>query len=146
MIEMLQLNFVSIWVQLHGLPLEYQYLNLAERMGHIMGISERVDWEDIIPHNIRFMRIRVQINPWMPVISGFVLRLNDSSKFWIQCKYKKVHKLCNGCGLIGHTRSQCSQSMEDIEMMLFRQRLRIQNLHHVNLSFDTLEPQFGNFL
>ena len=42
-IERLQLNFVSIWVQLHGLPLEYQYLNLAERMGHIMGIFERVD-------------------------------------------------------------------------------------------------------
>ena len=105
MIERLQLNFVSIWVQLRGLPLEYQYSDLVGRMGHIMGIFEQVDWEDIIPHNIRFMRIRVQINPWMLVISSFVLRLNDGSKFWIQCKYEKVHKLCNKCGLIGHTRS-----------------------------------------
>ena len=64
----LQLNFVSIWVQLHGFPLEYQYSDLAGRMGHIMGIFEQVDWEDIIPRNIRFMRIRVRINPWMLVI------------------------------------------------------------------------------
>ena len=42
----LQLNYVSLWVQLHGLPLEYQYPELAERMGQIMGIFERVDWED----------------------------------------------------------------------------------------------------
>ena len=36
--------------------------------------------------------------------------------------------------------------MEDIETMLFWQRPRIQDLHQVNFSFDTLEPQFGNFL
>ena len=29
----LHLNFVSIWVQLHGLPLEYQDPELADRMG-----------------------------------------------------------------------------------------------------------------
>ena len=104
---------------MHGLPLEYQYPNLAERIGHIMGIFECVDWEDSIPCNIRFMRIRVRINLWMPVISSFVLRLDDGSKIWIQCKYEKVHKLCNRCGLIRHTRSQCSQSMEDIETMPF---------------------------
>lgn len=42
----LQLNFISLWVQLHGLPLEYQYSELANRMGKIMGIFEKVDWED----------------------------------------------------------------------------------------------------
>lgn len=54
-IRNLQLNFVSIWVQIHGLPLEYQYPELAEKMGQLMGIVERVDWEDKIPRNIRFM-------------------------------------------------------------------------------------------
>ena len=68
-----------------------------------MGIFERVDWEDSIPRNIKFMRIGVWINSWMPVISGFVFCLDDGSKIWIQCKYEKVHKLCNRCGLIGHT-------------------------------------------
>ena len=54
-LNILQLNYVSIWVQLHGLTLEYQCLELAKRMAHMMGIFERVDWEDRIPRNIRFM-------------------------------------------------------------------------------------------
>lgn len=29
----IQLNYVSLWVQLHGLPLEYQYLEMAEKNG-----------------------------------------------------------------------------------------------------------------
>nr|POF06586.1 hypothetical protein CFP56_17320 [Quercus suber] len=115
-------------------------------MGQLMGIFERVDWEDRMPRNIRFMRIRVRVDPWLPVVSGFMLRLDDGSKVWIQCRYERVHKLCNRCGMIGHTRSQCSQSMEDVEMMLFRQRHNIQTRHHVHFSFDVLEPHFSNEL
>nr|POE93700.1 hypothetical protein CFP56_31260 [Quercus suber] len=39
----LQLNFVSLWVQFHGLPLEYYYPELAESIGQMIGIVERVD-------------------------------------------------------------------------------------------------------
>ena len=39
----LHLNYASIWVQLHGLPLEYQYLEIAERMGQMIGLFEKVD-------------------------------------------------------------------------------------------------------
>ncbi|KAL0005083.1 hypothetical protein SO802_012644 [Lithocarpus litseifolius] len=39
-LERLQLNFVSLWVQLHELPLEYQYPELAKRMGQLIGIVE----------------------------------------------------------------------------------------------------------
>lgn len=62
-ISNLQINFISIWVQLLGLPLEYQHPELAKKMGQMMGIVDRVDWEDRIPRNIRFMRIKVCINP-----------------------------------------------------------------------------------
>ena len=96
----LQLNYISIWVQLHGLPLEYQYFELAEKMGHMMGLLERVDWEDKIPRNIRFMRVKVRIDPWLPVIVGFMMRLDDGSRVWIRCGYERVHKLCTKCGLI----------------------------------------------
>ena len=86
----LQLNFISIWVQFHGLPLKYQYPELAEKMGQMMGILEKVDWEDRIPRNIRFMRVKVRIDPWLPVIVGFMLRLDDASRVWIRCRYERV--------------------------------------------------------
>lgn len=79
----MQLNFVSLWVQLNGLPFEYHYPELMERMGQLMGIFERVDLEDRLPHNIKFMRIRVRVDPWSPLMVGFMLRLDDGSRVWI---------------------------------------------------------------
>lgn len=127
----LQPNFISIWVQIHGLPLEYQYPELAKRTGQLMGIVEKVDWEDRIPRNVRFMRVKVRIDPWVPMIAGFMLRLDDGARVWLQCRYERVHKLCTRCGLIGHTRGQCTYSMDEVEVMLFKQRHRIQELHQV---------------
>ena len=142
----LQLNYVSLWVQLHGLPLDYQYPELAEHMGQLMGIFEKVDWEDCIPRNIRFMRVRVRIDPWMPLPTGFMLQLDDGTRTWVQCRYERVHKLCTRCGLIGHMRGQCNESMDKIERMLIRQRNRIQRTHQVQFGFDSLEPHFHNDL
>ena len=48
-----------------------------------MGIVERVDWEDIIPRNIRFMRNKVKVDPWLPVIARFMLRIDERSSIWI---------------------------------------------------------------
>lgn len=142
----LQLNYISVWVQLHGFPLEYQYPKLAKRMGQLMGLMERVDWEDKIPRIICFMSIKVRMDPWLPVIVGFMLRLDNGSKVWIQCRYERVHKLCIRCGLIGHTRRYCTHCMEDIELMVFGQRQRIQELHQLQYKFDALQSQFTNEL
>jgi hypothetical protein len=90
LINGLQLNFVSLWIQLHGLPLEYQYPELAMQMGQMMGFYERIDWDANIPRNICFMRIRVRMDPWMPLIAGFMLRLDNGDKTWIQCHYESV--------------------------------------------------------
>ena len=78
-VNRLHLNYVSIWVQLHGLPLEYQYPKLAKQMGQLIGFIKGVDWEDHIPRNIRFMQVCVRLDPWMPITYGFVLHLDDGS-------------------------------------------------------------------
>ena len=142
----LQLNYISIWVQFHGLSLEYQYPELAKYMGQLMGIVEQVDWEDRIPRNISFMRVKVRVDPWLPVITSFSLRTDEGSNFWIQCRYERVHKLCTRCGLIGHTQRQCTHCIDDIKRSLYRQKVRIQDLHQVQFRFDALEPQFSNEL
>jgi hypothetical protein len=145
-IKGLQLNHVSLWVQLHGLPLEYQYPELAIQMGHMLGVYERIDRDTHIPCNIRFMRIRVRMNPWLPLVVGFMLRLDDGNRVWIQCRYERIHKVCTKCGLLGHTRPQCTYLMTDIEQLLQRQRQRIQDEFHVQYGFNPMEPHFVNEL
>lgn len=41
-ISNIHLNFIFVWVQFHGLPLEYQYLELAKKMRQMMGLVEGV--------------------------------------------------------------------------------------------------------
>lgn len=48
-----------------------------------MGIFEWVYREDLMPRNIRFMRIRVRMDPWLPVVASFMLHLDDDSNVWI---------------------------------------------------------------
>ena len=61
------------------------------------------------------MRIKVRMDPWMPLIAGFMLCLDNGDKTWIQCSYERIHKVCTNCGLIGHTRAQCTYLMEEVE-------------------------------
>jgi|UniRef100_A0A2N9F2J8 hypothetical protein len=140
----LQLNFVSLWIQLHGLPLEYHHPDLAIHMGHILGVYERIDWNRNLPRNIRFMRIRVRVDPWLPLMASFMLKLDNRDRIWIQCRYERVHKLSTKCGLIGHSCAQCTYLMEDIEQFLHRQRQRIQQRFHLHYGFNPLEPNFVN--
>uniref|UniRef100_A0A2N9F2D4 Uncharacterized protein n=1 Tax=Fagus sylvatica TaxID=28930 RepID=A0A2N9F2D4_FAGSY len=58
----LQINFVSLWIQLHGLPLEYHHPDLAIRMGHILGVYERIDWDENLPCNISFLQPTLKRN------------------------------------------------------------------------------------
>ena len=88
------------------------------------------------------MRIRVRVDPWLPLVAGFILRLDDGNRVWIQCRYERVHKVCTKCGLMGHTRTQCTYLMEDVEQLLHRQRQRIQDQFHVPYGFDPFEPHF----
>ena len=53
-------------------------------MGQLIGIVERINWEDTIPRNIRFMRIKVRVDPWLPAIAGFMLRIDEGLSLWIQ--------------------------------------------------------------
>ena len=86
------------------------------------------------------------MDPWMPVFTGFMLRLDDGSRVWVQCRYERVHKLCTRCGLISHSRGQCTQDMDEIERWIYRQRRRIQRIHQVQFGFNVLEPLFANNL
>ena len=96
------------------------------QMVKLMGIYERIDWDATIPCNIRFMRIRVRMDPWLPLLAGFMLRMDNGERIWVQCRYERLHKVCTKCGLIGHTRAQCTYLMADVEQLLQRQRQRIQ--------------------
>nr|POE57138.1 hypothetical protein CFP56_34102 [Quercus suber] len=95
--------------------------------------------------------IAIQRNFWNLYAIGFILDYRKFSmmdqepglgvdmKGFISC-------VPNVVLLVTPMDGQCTHCMEDIEIMLYSQRLRIQDLHQVQYRFDALQPQFTNDL
>ena len=110
--------YIQVWVQLWGLPLEYQQPSIAQRIAQTIGTVSEVDWTEIFPRNISFLRVRVWIDPNTPLMAGSMLRRDDGVMTWVEFRYERIHTVCLRCGSIGHTAPHCPQLNPDIERMI----------------------------
>ncbi|XVF53654.1 hypothetical protein PTKIN_Ptkin05aG0116100 [Pterospermum kingtungense] len=94
---------VLLWVQIRGLPLKFQFSEFAERLAQVIGNAIMMDWKNITPRNLRFMGVRVWVNPEFPLITGCMLRRDDGVMMWVRFRYERVGKMCKRCRVIGHT-------------------------------------------
>lgn len=60
-----------------GLPVEYLNSLVATRLGKIVGRVIHVDDDGGNPRNIRFLKVRVNINPLLPLIAGCTVQMDD---------------------------------------------------------------------
>nr|POE52773.1 hypothetical protein CFP56_60460 [Quercus suber] len=81
--------------------------------GSNYGHLGKMDWEDYIPRNIRFLRVRVRVDPWMPSTAGFMLRLDDGTQTWVQRRYERVGE--NGPFMTNGTLRENSRSNSNID-------------------------------
>ena len=87
-------------------------------MGDLIGEYVSMDWQPTFPRNIRFLRLQVRIDPWLPLVAGFILKCDDGQYMWIECCYERNFKICKKCGLIGHSRNQCHMDIAEVEDLL----------------------------
>ena len=73
-LNLVSLPLIPIWVQLWGLPLKYQSTDTARRLTQIISLIALVDWEDVMPRNLQFMRVQVWLDPKEPLIMGCMLK------------------------------------------------------------------------
>ncbi|KAB2067636.1 hypothetical protein ES319_A09G241600v1 [Gossypium barbadense] len=78
---------------------------VATRIGQIAGRALHVDGNGGYPHNVHFLGVRVDINPWKPLIAGCYIQSDDGIRFWVHFGYERVCKVCIQCGTIGHSRN-----------------------------------------
>lgn len=84
-------------------------------MGDLIGEYVSTDRQPTFPRNIRFLRLQVRIDPWLPLVAGFILKCDDGQNIWIKCRYERIFKICKKCGLIGHSQNQRHMDIADVE-------------------------------
>nr|POE55318.1 hypothetical protein CFP56_22684 [Quercus suber] len=90
------------------------------------------------------MRIWVKLDPWFPLIAGFILKRDDGQYTWVECRYERVFKIYKRCGIIGHARSQCHMDMFDIEELLRDQAYCIRVQYPLEFALDLMEVMYTN--
>ena len=127
---------------MHNLPLEYHDTNLAHFMGDMIGEYVSMDWQPTFPRNIRFLRLQVRIDPWLPLVVGFILKCDDGQYMWIECRYECIFKICKKCGLIGHSRNQCHMDIANVEDLLRDQAFRTRSHYPIEFALDITKVLF----
>ncbi|OMO89794.1 hypothetical protein COLO4_19587 [Corchorus olitorius] len=64
------LDRIELWLQIVGLPVEYQNNIVAEKLARTAGEIIKIDWVHRRPRNIRFLRVRIALDPRQPLASG----------------------------------------------------------------------------
>ncbi|OMP03089.1 hypothetical protein COLO4_10630 [Corchorus olitorius] len=135
---------VELWMQLWGLPFEYQYPQMAERMARAAGEVVQVDWRPTRTRNIRFMRVRVLVNHNLPLAPGCTLECDDGTTRWIDFSYERVTKLCLSCGMIGHTHRFCSWTRAEIYRMINTRLSEVSHRYGYPVDHDPQNYMFSN--
>ncbi|KAL7226425.1 hypothetical protein ACSBR1_021512 [Camellia fascicularis] len=101
-----------IWVQVHGLPIDYLTEENGVKIGRDLGTPIRVD-KNVFDGRLvwrKFMRIQVIVDIRNPLKTGFHLRRGESPDIWVDFKYERLSQFCYNCGRIGHVYRGCKFS------------------------------------
>ncbi|OMP07301.1 hypothetical protein COLO4_07457 [Corchorus olitorius] len=138
----MKVDSILIWMHVVDLPTEYLNHVMARKFGNVAGRFVMADWEGDPTSNVRFMRIRVWINPHKPLIAGAFYKRDDGVIDWAIFSYEKVHRFCKKCGRICHTQSQCTHLNAEIEDEVNEQMEEIRREQSYEIVLDNQHNLF----
>lgn len=109
-LEEMDFSCSPFWVQIQGLPLGFlnarSGMRIAETLGEVIAAE---DPEGRGKLN-KFLWVRVWIDVTKPLKKGFFLKRVNEEDLWVKFTYERLSAYCYGCGRIGHTMNDCSDS------------------------------------
>jgi hypothetical protein len=110
-IDSIDLNFITVWIQIHKLPIGYRnkglVKNLVEKkVGKFVSVELKVQGVG------NFVRVRVRLDVRKP-LARVVTISRDGQREFYAVKYEKIPKFCGVCGLFGHIHTECGTVEHD---------------------------------
>nr|POE94975.1 uncharacterized protein CFP56_51131 [Quercus suber] len=107
-VDDLDFSSIPLWVQIHGLPIEYMSKENVEEVGALVGEVLDVDFTGSGGVCMsKFLRVKVELKVEDPLMSGFFLDRNTQPNLWIRFKYERIAEFCFKCGRLGHLKARC---------------------------------------
>jgi hypothetical protein len=109
--DTIDLNFVSVWMQIHKLPPGYRkktlITNLTEKkVGKVSEVEINIEGVN------NFVRVRVKLDV-RKALARFVTVVRAGQREFYSIKFEKMPKFCGACGFLGHTHLECGSGEHD---------------------------------
>ncbi|KAK2993508.1 hypothetical protein RJ640_015192 [Escallonia rubra] len=102
-IEQVEFLSVDLWLQLHFIPLELFYRDMAGLIGSAFGELLTIDWNAVRRQRRDFFMVLARLKQDDPLIPGLFVRTNHCESHWIQARFEKVFQVCYWRGVLGNS-------------------------------------------
>nr|POE86154.1 uncharacterized protein CFP56_07261 [Quercus suber] len=129
------INFTHspFWVQIWGLPFELMSDEVGRELGNNIGKFIEVDQQARQSDQVKFMRIRVELQLDKPLRRGGKVASLEGDKFWVNFKYERLPTFCFQCGNLGHDEKHCKDPSDQKNTKQYGEWLRAQGNPKVGL-------------
>ena len=93
-VERVPLNQISIWVQLHNLPVGFHSVKILQNIGNYVGTFLVADDTNFTGTRKPFLRIRVEMDVELPLKRQMKIKSPDNDWLWIEFRYEKLPTFC----------------------------------------------------
>ncbi|KAL0643179.1 hypothetical protein Bca4012_041469 [Brassica carinata] len=100
------MNFISFWIQVRGIPIQYLSTRMVTRIGQGMGQFMETDFQTDGAQNVDFVRIRLLCNVSFPLRFQRMFRFGGETVV-LRFRYEKLRGFCSICGVMSHDVSEC---------------------------------------
>lgn len=115
-LQAMRVAALPVWVQFWGLPLEYHVQDVAKDLGNVVGTTMlSSEGAAQFSSHLNFIRVKVQIDPRIPLVQNVRIRLDNGVARTIECKYERVFRSCASCHVIGHLVNTCPSTVAQKE-------------------------------
>ena len=84
----------KLWVQIHGLPIKYMTIEVAKKIGSVLG-EVFVPTDPKVFDGGHFIRIQASIDLSTPLGYGRLISIGEGGKqVWVSFKYERLPNLC----------------------------------------------------
>jgi len=97
----LEFDKISIWIQIHDVPLRFMNKTVAEKLSAVVGmVCQEIDEGEI--NGGSFLRMKVTIDINKPLCRGRLISLSHDEQSWVSFKYERLPNICYWCGCLNH--------------------------------------------